>query len=474
MHHAADSQPLKILVVTEDRSLQRQLSQFFDMMGYPALHAAEPQSALAAVAAERPHVLLIGTDLAARADWELCGLLSQRPPSAGLFKFLIIEEPDEILLQEALEAGIDDFLLKPIGYGELLSRLRAAARVLEYDRRVCQQGRVDALTGLLSRSAFVGQLRGQMTTREGTPPRVACAVLDLDFFSRIDRVHGAAAGATLLQTVAEELNNLRAGSEMLGRLGSDRFCALLPDANVTAAVEWAERARQVLSTTKFKLGETTVQITASFGVADCDQAESAEQLVERATQALQTAKSSGRNCVVRSDECGPDSPALTAPGTLFERTVAKDVMTPCTVFLQPDEPVGQAIDLLQRTRLEGIPVVDPDGKLMGLCEQEIVITVAESDYTTRLVRDLMTSDAQSFGEQENLASLVDFLARDVRSLVIVLNEESRPVGFVTSNSLLAMSRRVTTDSFAAESEYSDTSQYLVVPDLCPQECSHTD
>jgi two-component system cell cycle response regulator len=473
MHHASDSQPLKVLVVTEDRALQRQLSQFFDMMGYPALHAADPQSALAAVTAQCPHILLIGTDLAARAGWELCGLLSQRLPSAGLFTFLMIEEPDEILLQEALEAGIDDFLLKPIGYGELLSRLRSAARVLEYDRRVCQQGRLDAPTGLLSRSAFASQLRRQMAPREGTPPRAACVVLDLDFFSRIDRLHGASAGAALLQAVAKELNELRSGSEVLGCLGGDLFCALLPDANLTAAVEWAERARQVLSATKFKLAETTVQITASFGVAACDQAESAEQLVEQATQALQTAKSSGRNCVVRSGEFGADASALTAPGTLFERTVARDVMTACTVFLQPDELVGQAIDQLHRTRLEGIPVVDSDGKLVGLCEQEIMITVAESDYATRLVGDLMTTDVQSFGEQESLASLVDFLARDARSLIIIVDEEARPVGFVTSNSLLAMSRRVTTDSFAAEAAYSDTSQYLVVPDLCPQECSHT-
>src|SRR5690349_2484017 len=156
MHLAPTSQTMKVLVVTEDRVLQRELSGFFELVGYQVLQAAERQSALAAVAAESPQILLIDADLASGGDWELCGLLSQRHPAAGPFKFLLVEEPDEQQLHEALEAGIDDFLIKPVAYGELLSRMRAAARVLEYDRRVSQQSRVDPLTGLLSRSALTG------------------------------------------------------------------------------------------------------------------------------------------------------------------------------------------------------------------------------------------------------------------------------------------------------------------------------
>ena len=472
MHQSTATQPLKILVVTEDRALQRQLSHFFDMIGYQVLQAAEPRSALAAVEGESPHIVLLGSELAARADWELCRLLSERQPAGEAFTFLMVEDPDESQLQEALEAGVDDFLLKPIGYGELLSRLRAAARVLEYDRRARQQERFESPTGLRSRSALVGYLRGQLTEHTAAPPRVVCVVANVDFFDRINHLQGVAAGNELLGAVAQVLNQLCVEPGVLGSLGTDHFCAILPGADEAAAVEWAEHARQAFSSAEFKLGETPVHITASFGIAANLPTDSAEQLIDRATQAVQSAKASGRNCVVRFGQFAAETQDLTAPGKLFERTVARDVMTPCTVFLQPSEPVGQAVELLHRTRLDGIPVVDADGKLLGLCEQEHVVTVAESDYGTRLVRDLMTTDVQSFGEQENLATLLDFLARDPRSLVVVENE-GRPVGFVSSNSFLAMSQRVTTGTFAAESEYSDTSDYLLVPDLCPLECEHT-
>ena len=472
MHRASPSQLLKILVVTEDRSTQRQLSQFFDMMGYQALQAAEPHSALAAIDAESPHIVLLGSEIASRGDWELCGSLSRRQQASAMFKFLLVDEVDPAQLHDALEAGIDDVLVKPIDYGELMARLRTAARVLEFDRRVSQQNRFDPQTGLLDRFAFAAKVRGRREGHAGTSPRGACVVLDVDFFSRINRLHGTSSGDFLLHKVAAELNHLCTNSEVLGCLGADRFAVLLPAANESAACEWAEHARDLLAATTFEIGATSVQITASFGITCCGADDSAEQIIERATKALETAKSSGRNCVVRSGEYNANGHELTAPGKLFERTVARDVMTPCTVYLQPDEPAGQAIDLLERTRLDAIAVVDAGGKLVGVCERDNMITVAESEYSKRTVRELMSTDVQTFGEQEKFSSLLDFFTRDQRSSVFVV-ERDRPIGFVTCNGLLAMSKPLSTDSLAAASEYSDSSDYLLVPDLRPLECEQT-
>jgi diguanylate cyclase (GGDEF)-like protein len=467
MHCNAASQTLKILVVTEDRELQRQLSQFFELVGYQVLQAAEKTSALAALEAESPQIVLVDAELAASADWELCSHPTQRAAAAP-FKFLLVEEPDESQLQDALEAGVDDFLIKPIAYGELLSRLRAAARVLEYDRRVQQQSRVDPLTGLLSHSALAGHLRRQLTEHPGVAPRVACVVLDVDFFGRVRRMHGAAAADSLLQAVAQELNRLRVGSEILGCLGADRFCAVLPGANETTGAQWAETAREALAAANFRLGDAACPMTVSCGVAGCEGAEHAEQLIQRAEQALHAAKSLGRNCVVEwaQREAGTDK--LHAPEKLFERTSVRDVMTPCTVFLRPHEPVAEAIELLDRTHLDGIPVVDGKGKLLGICERASLAEVAEAD-DIRTVREAMTTDVKSFDEGESLSVLMQYFTAADGALVVVVSG-GRPVGFVTCNSLVALSRPVKQGSLAADSQYSDTSEFLLVPDVRPLEC----
>ena len=458
---------MKVLVVTEDRILQRQLSGFFELVGYQVLQAAERQSALAAVAAENPQILLIDAELAAGGDWELCGLLSQRHPAAGPFKFLLVDEPDEQQLHEALEAGIDDFLIKPVAYGELLSRMRAAARVLEYDRRVSQQSRVDPLTGLLSRSALTGHLRRQLAEHGGSSSRVACVAVDIDFFARINRQYGAAAADTLLQTFAQELNRLRVGSEVLGCLGSDRFCAMLPGATEATAAAWAETAREALAACQFKIGESICPVTVSVGVAGSDAVERAEQLIDHAVQALVTAKTLGRNCVAQWSTQQGEVPPFGSSDKLFEQTIVRDVMTPCTVFLGPNEPVAEAIELLDRTRLDGIAVVDAKGKLLGVCERVSLAELAETD-DARSLRDAMTTDIQSFNESESLAALMDYFTRDNSSLVIAVSGD-RPVGFVTCNSLVALSRPVKNGSLAADHEYCDNSDYLLVPDLRPLE-----
>ncbi len=466
MQSVFPSQPLKILVVTEDRALLRQLSQFLTAVGYRVLQAAGPHSAMAALEAENPQIVLLESDVAARSNWALCDLLCEHQQTAGPIKLLLVDQPDVSMVEQALESGIDDFLRTPVDFGELLTRLRAAARLFEFDHRVCQQSHTDPQTGLMSRPALVAQLRRQWTDSGAASPRVACAVLDVDFVGRIKHLHGVAAVNALLRAIVVEINKLQVGSEIIGCLGGDRFCAILPNANCRAAVEWAVNARQAVAAAKFKLGETAWQVTASVGVASSETADSPERLIEQATAALQVAKSSGRNCVVRHGEFGPDSQAVTEE--LLEHTTARDVMIPCTVFLRPNEPLGEAIELLGHTQLDAIPVVDADGTLLGLCEQENVATLATSDSRTRLTRDVMTSDVQSFDERKSLTSLLDFFTRDPRRVAMVVRDR-RPVGFVTCDSLATLWRPLTTTSYAAEVEYSDTSDYLLVPDLCERE-----
>jgi two-component system cell cycle response regulator len=457
-------QPLKVLVVTKNRAVQRRLSQFLGIVQYHVLQAADAHSALVAVDAQSPDVALLGWDVAAASEWELCHVLSQRPSAAGMFKILMIKDPDETQMHEALEAGIDDVLPEPVGCGELLARLRAAARVLEYDRRAREQEPLDAVTGLPGQFSFTRRLHTLATPTSGTAPRLACVVIDIDFFGRINRSQGMAAGETLLRAVAQQLTRLATGDAVVGYLGGDRFGVILSGSSDLAAAEWAELARAELAAAKFKLGETVWQITASFGIASGDVA-LAPDIIDRATQALQTAKSSGRDCVARWGEFDSNADDL-APNRLFERATARDVMTPCTVFLRADEPAGHAVELLHRTRLEGIPVIDGDGKLVGLCEQHALAALPEVHYESHRIREVMTTDVATFDEQESFASLMEFFTRDSRSLTIVVHK-SRPVGFVTCNGLLALPQPLTTATLAGNVCYRDSSDYLLVPDVSP-------
>ena len=469
MDSLSGSATLTFLIVTENRALARQLSQFLSSVGYQAIQASQPDLALAAVEARSPEIVLIDFGLASRDDWQLCRTMTEHYGETGPFKILLADQLVDDQAQEALEAGIDDVLQKPISYGELLSRSRAAARVLEFDRRVCQQRRVDTVTGLLNRSAFIAQLQNQWIISTGTSSRVACAVLDVDFFSRIQRAHGTAAGCGLIRAVAQELDSHRVGWEVLWHLGEDRFCKMLPGANDLTAFDWAERTRQVLSGTQFKLGDSHVRITVSVGVASSDTARNAEELLEHATAALEAAKSSGRNAVVRWSELGHEPHESYGLDKLFERTVAGDVMTPCSIVLQADEQAERAAQLLDRTRLEAIPVVDADGRLLGLCRRPHAEHGAGGDESHEFVEEVMTRDVQQFSRTDDFGTVMRFFTDDPLALAAVV-EDGRPVGLLNCDSLLALSRPIANQALAPRTPFSSTSDYLVVPDEHPQEC----
>ena len=77
---------------------------------------------------------------------EHCRQLFSKNRNGYTYTFLMVRDVKAEGLTEALMAGVDDFLAKPLVYGELLARLRSGARVLEYERRMRQQSAIDQTT----------------------------------------------------------------------------------------------------------------------------------------------------------------------------------------------------------------------------------------------------------------------------------------------------------------------------------------
>jgi predicted transcriptional regulator len=156
-----------------------------------------------------------------------------------------------------------------------------------------------------------------------------------------------------------------------------------------------------------------------------------------------------------------------APGKLFERTTARDVMAPCTVLLRTEQTLRHAAALLERSREAALPVVNREGKLAGLVFWESVFDAPAGRETGSLrVADLMTSDVPQYDEQTSFATLRDFFTRDSRS-VVVITCQGKPTGLVTPDTLAALSLPLTADSFAPTLPANDTTEYLIVPDLRP-------
>jgi diguanylate cyclase (GGDEF)-like protein len=207
---------------------------------------------------------------------------------------------------KGLEAGADDYLLKPFDSSEMLARIGVGCRIVDLHRQLETKSaelekvaRTDMLTGLPNRRAIEEwanrQLKG--AARHGFPMWVVLS--DLDGFKEINDTFGHEAGDTVLRTFASTLKKLTRISDMCGRLGGDEFLIVISHVSSTNIDLAINRFREMFGALSFPFAGKSVSISATFGVAGSESGNlrDFDALVRKADEMLYEAKRDGRNCV---------------------------------------------------------------------------------------------------------------------------------------------------------------------------------
>ena len=128
---------------------------------------------------------------------------------------------------------------------------------------------------------------------------MACLLLDIDHFKRINDTHGHAAGDAVLRQLADLLKRASRVEDLVFRYGGEEFAAVLPNATARAAAQIADRIRNLVEKYTFLWENRTIPVTLSIGAASLNGGESdSQRLIQAADAALYQAKQSGRNRVV--------------------------------------------------------------------------------------------------------------------------------------------------------------------------------
>ena len=297
----------------------------------------------------------------------------------------------------------------------------------------------DPLTGLLNRRSFREQfeLEWRRSTRHDRP--LACVMLDVDFFKKVNDTHGHAAGDAILKHLAETLLNQCRPNDVICRYGGEEFCIMVPETTESGAATLAERLRSVLAKTCFDTDGQLHSVTSSFGVAErLGDMHDIDELIHRADHALRIAKLSGRNRVVRfsSGEANSETLSVGSPARILSEVAAGDLMvaTPCVAS---DETIEQAVEVLLRHDAGSAPVVDSQGLLVGLVSQRDLMTIDVSRGSwSSPVREVMRTNVVCYDENSPGHQVFQFLCRVSIHQVVVLRN-NRPIGVISPSSLLA-------------------------------------
>ena len=154
----------------------------------------------------------------------------------------------------------------------------------------------DGLTGLPNKRAVTDALKRTFAQASMTKAPLALLVLDLDHFKQINDQRGHPVGDQVLASVGATLRSALRSRDFAGRNGGEEFAVLLPDTEIAAALDIAERIRAAIA--EITLPGSDVLVTASLGVSGFPaHAATLDRLERLADAALYVAKRQGRNRV---------------------------------------------------------------------------------------------------------------------------------------------------------------------------------
>lgn len=171
------------------------------------------------------------------------------------------------------------------------------AVLLDMRQQLMQLTTVDPLTSLLNRRGLEKALHVPLATAERHEQPTAAVMLNVDHLQQLNDNFGTDAGDRVLQQVSRCLELECRSSDVLARYDGDTFLLILPNSDLAAARNLAERIRSRLADTSVQLAEQPVAVTVSLGIAETLGGASLDRLCKDADVALQLAKRGGRNRV---------------------------------------------------------------------------------------------------------------------------------------------------------------------------------
>lgn len=194
---------------------------------------------------------------------------------------------------------LDLELLQTLAF-QLTSVLERALLLSDLERLAV----TDGLTGLYNYRHFQERYREEVNLCRRYQHPLAIMLIDLDGFKQVNDTYGHLEGDYLLVQLAETLRHTLRNTELIARYGGDEFVVMMPSTNLQGGVAAANRVLHAVRETQFldTVGTPRFSITLSIGVAAYpNSTQNPVELLEKADEALETAKRSGRNRVVASE-----------------------------------------------------------------------------------------------------------------------------------------------------------------------------
>jgi diguanylate cyclase (GGDEF)-like protein len=294
-----------LLLISDDLNSKIQLKGYLEQR-FILFEAAGYNEVIEILSHRQIQFIIIDSTVQEGLGITICREIRQHKRFAYTPIVLIIDTEDEDLVNEAIDAGITNFLTKPFSQESLISCLLLSkhwSSTLQYMTSFSQGlkkiAEHDALTGLYNRYYLYDYGRKEVAKAIRSNQPIALLMIDIDNFKKINDTYGHLVGDEVLTGLAQQIKKNTRTYDIAVRFGGEEFVLLLPGASINQANTVAEKIRKSVESYKFSTKEgIIISITISIGVSILRPGIlSLEALIEEADVALYESKEQGRNRV---------------------------------------------------------------------------------------------------------------------------------------------------------------------------------
>ena len=311
----------KRVLLVEDEPTTRIMTEgvLRQLLGCTVYTAENGQDAMALALQVMPQIVITDWLMPVMDGIDFCRALRATDWGQSMYVIMLTGVETEEKIVEAFEAGVDDYISKPMNFRALSARMRAAlhyVKLLEAweqdrtqlkqfaaelaisNRRLEHAAMTDLLTGMPNRRAGMEALDKTWGASLRTGQPVAALMIDVDHFKSVNDQYGHAVGDLVLQEVAKGIQAAARKDDSVSRIGGEEFLLVCHNADARTALLAAERLRKMVKALKINIAGLEVHVSVSIGVANREKGMlDTDDMVLAADKALYAAKKAGRDRV---------------------------------------------------------------------------------------------------------------------------------------------------------------------------------
>jgi len=292
-----------LILIVDDEEINLELLNYTLAGDYDIVTANSGEMALDKVQERSPDLVLLDIMMPGISGYEVCRQLKSNSQTKNIpivFSTAKDSDEDEVL---GLEMGAADYIHKPYKAALIKARISNQIALKQKNDLLEKLVRIDALTEINNRRFFDESFEHEWRRALRSGQSLALCLLDIDHFKQFNDNYGHAAGDKCLLQVARCLDKqIRRSGDFVARYGGEEFVFLWLDADESAAILLAERARKAIAELNIShhYSSCAQHVTASFGVTlfTPDPSQNKEVMLQQADDNLYLAKERGRNQVV--------------------------------------------------------------------------------------------------------------------------------------------------------------------------------